>query len=468
MIPVTLTDVKVLDLSNNTPGPFATQILADLGMTILKIEPPDPGDPERVVVPEYFRAYNRGKFSVALDLKTDADRALLHELARDADVVIEGFRPGVTARLGADFETLVRLNPDLIYVSLPGFRSGGEFALEPGHDPEYLARMGAMQFTPQMEDGTPTIASPFHVADYAAGTYAVIGILCALLREPREAIRIEVPLVAAGLAWLFPKIVFGLEADGPPGEQAAGIGVFRAADGRHLTITASEDHNWKRLCVAIGEPALGDDPTYATSMDRRNHPEGNDVVRAAIAKRPLAEWARILHDSNVAAAPVQTVEEAIHDPAIVDLGILHLTPNLHVDTPLLGFPTVRHTHVPSLDEHGDLVRSQGWKGLRSQPLTQELAVASPGASAERWYGAAALRSCAQISSQTCRAAAPRGGVRAASTLLVTWSGFDAPITIASTEGCAFSHAYASSASSRPSSRASAVSRVTAAKFFSFQ
>jgi CoA:oxalate CoA-transferase len=360
---VDLHSLRVLDLSTNTPGPFGSQILADLGMTVLKIESPGNGDPERLVAPEYFRAYNRGKRSAVLDLKDDGDRSVLYNLAAGADVFIEGFRPGVVERLGVGYSDLLPLKPDLVYVSLPGFRSGGPYARMAGHDPEYLARMGALDFAPKLADGSPGLDSPFYVADYAAGMYGVIAILAALLREPREPVRIEIPLFAAGLAWLFPKIVHGLEADAPPAGHATGVGVFRTADDRFITITATEPHNWKKLCELIGEPELAVASEYATAMDRRQNPKGNDVIGQAIVRRTLSEWNALFSEHQIPAAAVQTVAEALEDPAVLDLGILHREPTLHIDSPLLGFPVVSNERAPALDEAGDAVRALGWQAL---------------------------------------------------------------------------------------------------------
>ena len=348
-----------------TPGPFASQILADLGATVLKIERPGIGDLERVSVPGYFRAYNRGKGSLVLNFRDPADIAVAHNLAKEADIVLDGFRPGVMDRLGLGFDKLSSLQPQMIYVSLSGMGSWGPHAQDRGHDSEYMARVGALGATPR-PDGVPMYDLPMPVSDYAAGMYAVIGILCALKDPEHQAAHIEAPCMPAGLAWMFPRIVMELEdAPGPSaGRTSPGIGCFRTADGRYVTVTAVEDHVFKALVERLGCPELADDPDYASFALRKQHATAvNAKIAGLVASLDRDECVRMMEQVGVPCAPVNTPEEALRDPQVQALGMLHQQPNLHCDIPLWGLPTRRHVRAPALDEHGAAVRAQGWAAL---------------------------------------------------------------------------------------------------------
>ncbi|GHF36080.1 crotonobetainyl-CoA:carnitine CoA-transferase CaiB-like acyl-CoA transferase [Amycolatopsis bartoniae] len=366
-VPAQLDGLRVLDLSNYTPGPFATQILADLGATVLKVERPPHGDLERLSVPEYFRAYNRGKHSIALDLRDPGDRAELHKLAAEADVVVEGFRPGVAERIGAGFAELGRLNPRLVYVSLPGVPAASPFAHDRAHDSEFQSRVGALAVL--AGEGGPTYDVPYPVSDYAAGMYATIGILAALARPAGAPVRIEAPCFSAALAWMYPMLCRLVHPVGTPSRgRMPGVGVFVTSDGRHLTMSTIEDRGWVELCRAIGRPDVADDPGLATLAQRKERfGELDDMLRSAIAARPLAHWETVLRDHEVSVGPVRTPHEALEDELVRSLGMLHegeepgSAPALGL--PLNGLRSVVHRHVPAIDEDGDAVRADGWTAL---------------------------------------------------------------------------------------------------------
>jgi crotonobetainyl-CoA:carnitine CoA-transferase CaiB-like acyl-CoA transferase len=262
-----LTGLRILDLSNYTPGPFGTQILADLGATVLKVERPPYGDLERLSVMEYFHAYNRGKHSIALDLRSDTDRAVFHDLVKEADVVVEGFRPFVADRIGAGFEELSRLRPGLIYVSLPGVPSTSEYWMDRAHDSEFQARIGALSI--QADGERPSYSTPYPVSDFAAGMYAAIGILAALQRKTSEAVHIEAACFSAGLAWIYPMLCRLVYPYGEPNRgRLPGVGVFETSDGRYLTMSTIEDRGWVRLCQAVGRADVAADPDLASIRGR--------------------------------------------------------------------------------------------------------------------------------------------------------------------------------------------------------
>lgn len=360
-----LQGVRVLDFSNLTPGPFASQALADLGATVLKVERPGTGDLERSSVPAYFRAYNRGKGSIAIDLRNPGGVSQAKELLADADVLIDGFRPSVMNRLGLGFEEVRTVCTDIVYVSLNGLGSSGPFAQDRGHDSEFMARCGALDPAGR-QDGVAAYDNPMPVSDYAAALYAVIGIMGELGRNPRRAAQLEVPVMAAGLAWMFPKILRELdEASARNGPRILpGVGCFRTKDGRYVTVTAVEDHIFADLARAIGRPDLAASPANATyAMRKNNAAELNGAIAEAIAGSDAEECLIRMREHGVCSAPVNTPLEALDDPQVKALGIVHSEPCLHADIPIIGAPRVRRLRAPELDEDGDFVRTNGWLGL---------------------------------------------------------------------------------------------------------
>ncbi len=200
-----LDGLRVLDLSTRATGPFATQMLAELGATVLKVERPPAGDPERHTEPAIFRACNRGKHSVALDVNVDADRRLLDELLADTDVFVEGFRPGVADRIGLGFAAVRARSPLVVYVSLPGFGSSGPRASTRSYDTQLRAVAGELALNAGA-DGVPRYDAASPTFDFAAAMYAALGVVTSLLGGRTDAVRLEVPILAAGLAWSFARL----------------------------------------------------------------------------------------------------------------------------------------------------------------------------------------------------------------------------------------------------------------------
>jgi len=355
-----LDGLRVLDMSMLTPGPFATQILADLGATVLKVERPPVGDLERTSMPSFFRAYNRGKYSIALDLKNPAELGRLHALARECDVFVEGFRPGAVERLGVAYADLIKDNPKLIYVSLNGYGTGGPRRDDRGHDPEYQALSGALNFN-RAADGTPVYNSAGPFFDYAAAMYAIIGVLSALARPKRIATHVEVPIFAAGLAWVFPRLVDALESEHDIGTSQP---VYRCGDGRYLTAAAVEENTWPPLCRALDRPDLlarEDLSTWAGRLARID--EMTAIMKAAMASRPRDEWIERLLKEGVPAAPILEAHEVLDEGQVRWLDIIRKEPTMNARLPINGIGSLRLTGAPALDEHGAQVRQSGWAGI---------------------------------------------------------------------------------------------------------
>ena len=301
-----LCGLVVLDLTRLLPGAVATQQLADWGAEVIKIEQPGSGDYARVLNPPVFARTNRGKKSVALDLKQQRGRELLLAMARSADVLIEGNRPGVMARLGLGYEELKRANPRLIYVSLTGYGQEGEFAGLAGHDVNYVALGGVLALNLPVIPGV-------QIADLVGGSMqAVMGILLALVAREKtgEGRFVDVSMYAGVKSLLTIPLAAWRDAGREPvagGETLSGrfacYSVYQAGDGRWLAVGALEQKFWAELCGRLG---CGD-------LIARQFEEPQDEVKARVAgifrKKTAAEWFEELRDSDCCVTLVRKVSE---------------------------------------------------------------------------------------------------------------------------------------------------------------
>ncbi len=311
-----LDGLRVVDLTTLLPGPYATQLLADMGAAVIKVERPDGGDPARTLSaatgPDVFGAVNRGKQSVTLDLQTDEGRAAFRALAADADVVIEGFRPGVVERLGVDYETVRNYNPDVVYCSLTGFGATGPHRDRAGHDLNYVGMAGLLDTT-RSKAGEVAIPG-YPVADMAGGLYAVVSILGALLSRELGGgggEHLDVSMTDAVLALSQAVAADAFEGGDPTGRETALTGqfpfydVYETADGELVTLAALEPRFFQSFCAAIDRPDLA--AKQLAGGDER------EALGAAIAEeigsRTLEECLALGEETMV--APVWTVPEAL-------------------------------------------------------------------------------------------------------------------------------------------------------------
>lgn len=323
-----LDKLTVLDLTQVMAGPYCCQLLADLGARVIKVEPVGTGDASRAAMGfemsgddnASFLAVNRNKESVAVDLKEDAGRELVQRLARDADVVVENFRPGVTARLGVDYDTLREVNPGLIYASISGFGQTGPHASRAGYDLIAQAMSGVMSVTGE-PDGAP-VKCGIPVGDLGAGMFAVIGILSAYVsrQETGTGQHIDVSLFESALAlsvWETTELwsTGRLPARyGSAHRLSAPYQALRTADG-YITVGANNERLWERLCTAIDRPDLATDPRFADNARRMEHvPELVAELEATLVHRGTDEWAEILHNAGVPCGPIRDYAEVFEDP----------------------------------------------------------------------------------------------------------------------------------------------------------
>jgi formyl-CoA transferase len=362
--------MTVLDLTQVMAGPFCTMILADLGADVVKVENPESGDQTRSAFahPGAFRALNRNKRSVTLDLKSDEGRATFHELVRSADVVVENWRPGVAAKLGVDYETLRPLNPGLIYASVSGFGQTGPYADRPGYDLIAQAMAGVMSVTG--EPGDRPVKSGIPIADLGAGLFTAVGVLAAWTSRQRtgQGQYVETSLFEAALAlsvWESTEFWATGKPPQPLGSahrMSAPYQALATRDG-YVTVGANNERLWQRLCRALDAPDLVDDPRFARNDDRMAHrAELVTELERRLAAEDTATWVERLLAAGVPAGPIQDYQQVLEeDPHVKARGLVSTVddpadgpvPVLSSPLHLSGTPAVVRRPPPRLGQHNE-------------------------------------------------------------------------------------------------------------------
>ena len=330
-----LEGLRVLDLTRVLAGPLCTMVLGDLGADVLKVERPDGGDDTRSWGPPfagddaaYFLSLNRNKRSIAVDLRSAEGVARVRELAADADVLLENFRPGLMASLGLELEELRAANPRLVTCSLTGFGDDVvEVGSRPGYDIIVQGLSGLMSVTGEAA-GEPTKAG-VALLDVVTGLYAAVGVLAAV-RERDASGRgrhVSVALFDAALAAMVNQAantLIGVVVPRRMGTAHPNIVPYQAfhANDRPFIVAAGNDRLFGRTCEVIGEPALAGDPRFATNGDRvRNRDALVPLLERAFAARTAGEWLSVLDDAQVPCAPIRSMDEVFAAPegaALVD------------------------------------------------------------------------------------------------------------------------------------------------------
>lgn len=340
-----LQGLKVLDLSRILAGPWAGQLLADLGADVVKVERPGAGDDTRHWGPPYlkdrkgnntedaayFMAANRGKRSVALDITQENDQKLIHQLAQKADVILENYKVGGLKKYGLDYDSLKRDNPRLVYCSITGFGQTGPYSQRAGYDFMIQGMGGLMSITGE-PDGQPG-AGPqkvgVAVTDLFTGLYATIAIQSALLERERSGLGQYIDLAlfdvqAAVLANQATNYLVGGVTPKRMGNAHPNIVPYQAfatADG-HMILAVGNDGQFKKFCQAAGNAALADDPRYATNPARIAHREQIcGEVAALLSTRTTQEWLTLLEPLGVPCGPINTVDQVFNDPQILHRGM---------------------------------------------------------------------------------------------------------------------------------------------------
>ncbi len=349
-----LAGIKVLDLSRVLAGPWATQMLADLGADVIKVERPEAGDDTRHWGPpflkdehgndtreaSYFTACNRNKRSITVDMAHPEGQALLRKMAAEADVVVENFKVGGLKQYGLDYDSLKTLNPRLIYCSITGFGQEGPYAERAGYDLMVQAMCGLMSITGHADDqpsGGP-LKVGVAVIDVFTGLYASNAILAAI--NARDNARtgtgqgqyIDMALLDVGMAVLANQAAGFLATGKAPGRAGnihpslAPYQDFRSSDGNVL-LAIGNDGQFARFCAAAGKPEWAQDSRFATNTARvQNRPALLALMEPLMRTRTTAEWIALLEDKAVPCGPINTIAQAFDDPQVQARGIRKALP----------------------------------------------------------------------------------------------------------------------------------------------
>lgn len=320
-VPGLLSSLTVIDLTTQLPGPYCSMILADFGATVIKIEPPG-GDPLREF-PPMFASVNRGKQSLSVDLKTDEGKTILGGLFKQADIVLEGFRPGVAERIGGDYATAHNINPSIIYCSISGFGQEGPYRNRAGHDINYLS-LGGVLGQAERAKGRP-IPPPVLVSDMASGMYAALAVLAALehRRLTGRGQYIDLSMTESAVSWMAPEIARAHEkGEAPERPILSGLphyDSFETADGRFISLgIVYEPHFWRRLCEALNVTEWRE----LTTEDRmRRCDEIRSRLKEIFRTATRAEWDRRLQAADVPCGPVYALHELASDPQLRHRGV---------------------------------------------------------------------------------------------------------------------------------------------------
>jgi CoA:oxalate CoA-transferase len=324
-----LSGIRVLDLTQFLSGPFATQILADLGADVIKLEPPQ-GDPVRAVPPHfvdgdsvYYLCVNRNKRSIAIDMKTPQGCELVKKLALSCDIVMENFRPGVLERLGVSGTKMRAQKPALIWCSISGFGQDGPYRNKPAYDMIVQALSGGMSLTG--DAGGPPVRAGIPIGDLASGLYAGVAVLAALNRRncTGEGDMIDISMLDCQAAMLSYQAAYYLHSGAVPGRQGRGhesiptYRSFEAADGIHIVITANTERMWQGLARALGHDEWLNDPRFAANNDRlKNKHLLWPMLEAAFRTRTAEEWLPLLEREEIPVGVVNTLDRAMNDPQL--------------------------------------------------------------------------------------------------------------------------------------------------------
>jgi crotonobetainyl-CoA:carnitine CoA-transferase CaiB-like acyl-CoA transferase len=364
-----LSGLKVLDLSRLLPGPFCSMLLADMGADVIKVEDPKEGDYIRRWPPQigknsgFHVVLNRNKRSLTLNLKLPEGRDLFKRLIREADVLLEGFRPGVMTRLGLDFGILKNINPQLIYCAITGYGTEGQRSRKAGHDINYLALSGILSYSGR--DGKPTMTG-VQIADLGGGALlAAFSIVTALLARERLGVGqfIDVPMMDGALSWnclrwgkyiADEKIPF-------PGDDFLNHGfacynIYETRDGRHMSLGALEPGFWTAFCEAATHPEW-DRPDY---FDPGPHQKVlQQELTSFFRQKTMAEWVDYFQGTDCCCEPIMNLAEVMDDSdmrarqMVVDM--MHENwgayRQLGIAPKFSLTPGVIKTHAPELGEH---------------------------------------------------------------------------------------------------------------------
>jgi CoA:oxalate CoA-transferase len=374
-----LSGVTVIDLTRVLAGPYCTMVLADLGARVIKVEAPGKGDDARHFGPfvagksAYFMSLNRGKESIALDLKAAADRETFEKLLARADVLVENYRGGVMERLGYGWDVLHARYPRLIYAAASGFGHTGPHAERPAYDMVVQGLGGVMSLTGH--PGGPPTRVGTSIGDITAGLFTAVGVNGALYRraETGEGMKIDVSMLDCQIAILENAISRYLttgEVPGPLGTRHASITPFQAFATRdaHIIIAAGNDDLFARLCEAIGRAELAGNPLFATNDLRTQNVQAlEDALETTLRAHDTAHWLALLETAGVPCSPINTVADALDNEQVKARNmVVSVNDDEAGECRMAGNPIklsaypdpATRSPMPGLDEHRDRILTE--------------------------------------------------------------------------------------------------------------
>ncbi|MGB7875117.1 MAG: CaiB/BaiF CoA-transferase family protein [Anaerolineales bacterium] len=314
-----LEGIRVLDLSRLLPGPYLTQLMADLGAEVIKVETPLAGDHARLAPPEMglgnmYETINQSKKSLALNYRNARGRELFIELAKTADVVMEGFRPTIADKYGIGYKAVQAVKPDIIYCSLSGYGQEGPYQQRAGHDFNYLSIGGA--FGLNGRPGERPVPYGLPVADLSGGMLAAIAILGALVGRERggQGIYLDMALLDGVISWMTPLALSahfsGLKVGAGTHPLLGGrafFNIYETSDGKYITLAAIEPHFWGDFCKTIDRWDL---------IERQYDPALESEIEMIFKQKTRAEWLALFADNDACVEPVNSIEEMLSDPQV--------------------------------------------------------------------------------------------------------------------------------------------------------
>ena len=373
-----LGNIKILDLTRVLAGPYATMLLADLGADVIKIEIPKTGDDSRGYGPyqnnesAYFMSINRNKKSMTLNLKNESGKKIFLELVKDADVLVENFRPGTMEKLGLGYENLIQLNPKLIYAASSGYGHTGPYSQRAAYDAVVQAMGGIMSITGD-KDGKPTRVGS-SIGDISAGMFTAIGILAAIVsrNETGRGQKVDVAMLDCQVAMLenaIARYFVSGEVPRPMGNRHTSIVPFEAfetSDGE-IMVAAGNNALWAKLCNTLGCCQLIDDERFKDNPDRNsNYKQLRPLIAPCFLEKTTKEWQEILDNEGIPNGPINTIDKVVQDPQVLARDMI-----VEVEHPVAGSFKMPGIPIKLSETPGSIRTPAPTLGQHSQEILKE-------------------------------------------------------------------------------------------------
>jgi len=389
-----LEGIRVLDLTRALAGPFCTLMLGDNGADVIKVEIPGTGDDTRKWGPPfigeesaYYLSINRNKRSLTLNLQDAQAQEVFMKLAKDIDVVVENFTPGVMGRFGLDYDAVKAVSPKVVYCSISGFGQDGPYRNRPAYDQIMQGVGGLMSITGE-PDGEPQKIG-IAVTDIGAGMWSAFAIMAALHHREKsgEGQYIDISMLDAQVAWLTYQAAFFFANGEAPKRMGAAhptlvpYQAFMCNDGKYINVAVGSERIWGRFCQGMGREDLKDHPDYATNSVRVNHRGAMvSMLQEIFLTRPVTEWVEDLQAANVPCGPINDLADVFADPQV-------LARNMYLEMPHPTLGSIKQTglpikfsltpggldrHPPLLGEHNqEILQSLGYSDADVQSLKEQ-------------------------------------------------------------------------------------------------